>query len=203
MRRFFLASYLLIVPALAGSSAAQEKKDLPSQKTRDALEQFQKTPASIGKAIEGLTDALKEKLGVGSETKPAAKAGADLTVPTKKAGPVLPRYSSAGRRDPFQPFGLRAKAQRRPRESLSPLERYELGQLKLVGVVSDAKEPRAMVEDSAGLGYIVKVGMSIGPDEGKVRAIKSNEVVIEENYIDFYGAKKVRQVSMRLATDSP
>jgi len=201
MRRYLLASCFLILAAPAGSGLAQEKKELPSQKTRDAVEKFQKAPAGIGKTIEGLTDALKEKLGVGGETKPAAKAEVDLTVPTMKAGPVLPRYSSAGRRDPFQPLTLRAKATRRPRASLSPLERYELGQLKLVGVVSDAKEPRAMIEDSAGLGYIVKVGMLIGPDEGKVRAIKSNEVVIEESYIDFYGAKKVRQVSMKLATE--
>ena len=201
MRRFLVALYFLVWPALAGTGLAQEKKDLPSQKTRDAVEKFQKAPAGIGKAIEGFTDALKEKLGVAPETKPAAKAEADLTVPTMKAGPVLPRYSSAGRRDPFQPFGLKAKALRRPRESLSPLERYELGQLKLVGTVSDAKEPRAMIEDSAGLGYIVKVGTPIGPDEGKVKAIKGNEVVIEESYVDFYGARKVRQVSMRLATE--
>ena len=83
----------------------------------------------------------------------------------------------------------------------TPLERYEIGQLKLVGVVSDPKEPRAMIEDSSGLGYIVKVGTPIGPDEGKVRAIKRNEVVIEETYIDFYGARKVRQVSMRMAAE--
>ena len=201
MKRFLSAVRFLIVAVLVGPGLAQEKKDLPSQKTRDAVEKFQKAPAGVGSALEGLTDALKEKLGVASEIKPAVKAEADLTVPTMKAGPVLPRYSSAGRRDPFQPFGLKAKAQRRPRESLSPLERYEIGQLKLVGVVSDAKEPRAMIEDSAGLGYIVKVGTLIGPDEGKVRAIKRNELVIEETYIDFYGARKLRQVSMRMATD--
>jgi type IV pilus assembly protein PilP len=201
MRRYLLTFSLLILVAPVGTGLAQEKKDLPSQKTRDAVEKFQKAPAGIGQAIEGLTDALKEKLGVAPEAKPAAKAEVDLTVPTMKAGPALPRYSAGGRRDPFQPFGLKAKAQRRPRESLSPLERYEIGQLKLVGVVSDPKEPRAMIEDSSGLGYIVKVGTPIGPDEGKVRAIKRNEVVIEETYIDFYGARKVRQVSMRMAAE--
>ena len=55
-----------------------------------------------------------------------------------------------------------------------------------------------MVEDTAGLGYIVKVGTAIGANEGKVKAIEPTEVVIEESYIDFYGARKNREVSMRL-----
>jgi Tfp pilus assembly protein PilP len=58
-----------------------------------------------------------------------------------------------------------------------------------------------MVEDSAGLGYIVGIGTPIGPDEGKIREIKSNEIVIEENYIDYYGARKNRRVSMRLVPE--
>ena len=194
--------YFLSAAALSGTGFAQEAKDLPSQKTRDAVEKFNKAPAGIGKAIEGFTEAVKEKLTGSSEAKPTTKAGADsLTVPAMKAGPVQSRYSAAGRRDPFQPLELRAKASRRPRVNLSPLERYELGQLKLVGVVWDAKEPRAMVEDSAGLGYIVKVGTPIGPDDGKIKAIKSNEVVIEESYVDFYGARKIRQVNMKLVSE--
>ncbi|MFQ5903961.1 MAG: pilus assembly protein PilP, partial [Candidatus Binatia bacterium] len=67
-----------------------------------------------------------------------------------------------------------------------------------VGIVWNIKEPRAMVEDAAGLGYIIKVGTPIGGNEGKVTEIKPTEVVIEESYIDFYGARKSREVSMKL-----
>jgi len=65
----------------------------------------------------------------------------------------------------------------------------------------DAKDPRAMVEDSAGLGYVVRIGTPIGPNEGKIKDIKAGEVVIEENYVDFYGARKSRQVSMRIVSE--
>ena len=81
------------------------------------------------------------------------------------------------------------------------MERYEIGQLKLAGIVWDVKEPKAMVEDATGLGYIVKIGTSIGANEGKVKAIRPTEVVIEEKYTDFYGATKSREVSMKLPTD--
>jgi len=65
----------------------------------------------------------------------------------------------------------------------------------------DGKDPWAMVEDSAGLGYVVKIGTPIGPNEGKIKQIEASEVVIEESYIDFYGARKNRQVSMRIVSE--
>jgi len=132
---------------------------------------------------------------------PGGRPGAPdaLVLPERKsAEPGTARYSPAGKRDPFLPLAQRTKASRRPRENLSPLERYELGQLKLVAVVWDIKEPKAMVEDAAGLGYVVKVGTPIGSNEGKIKTIKPTEVVVEEIAIDFYGARKPRQVSMRL-----
>ncbi|HXF75632.1 MAG TPA: pilus assembly protein PilP [Methylomirabilota bacterium] len=129
-----------------------------------------------------------------------------------KARPVAPAASQepagAGtqpsatiRRDPFRPFTLNLRSNVRRRENLSPLERYELGQLKLVGIVWNVKNPTALVEDSSGLGYTVKVGTLIGANDGKVKAIRPDEVVVEEEYIDLYGAKKKREVSLRLAAE--
>jgi type IV pilus assembly protein PilP len=89
----------------------------------------------------------------------------------------------------------------RRRENLSPLERYEIGQLKLVGVIWDIKNPTALVEDSTGLGYTVKVGTAIGPNDGKIKAIKPDALIIEEEYIDLYGVKKRQEVSMRLPVE--
>lgn len=130
-----------------------------------------------------------------------AKAEPDtLALPTKSPGrSEAPRYSPVGKPDPFRPWGLTVAAPPRPKETLSPLERYELGQLKLVGVIWNIREPKAMVEDSAGLGYVLRIGTPIGPNEGKVKAIKPSEVVIEERYVDFYGARKSREVSMKLS----
>jgi Tfp pilus assembly protein PilP len=110
--------------------------------------------------------------------------------------------ASSGRRDPFRPFTTAPRGGTRRRENLTPLERYELGQLKLVAVIWDLKEPSALVEDAAGLGYIVKAGTPIGINEGKVKAIKPGELIIEETYVDVYGAKKKRETSMLLNVEA-
>jgi Tfp pilus assembly protein PilP len=188
----------------ASPTGGTEQETLPSQKTKEAVEKFKKAPAAAGRGLRALKDAGQEKLAeiVGGGAPPIAKAPGDsLSLPTKKTEVDRPRYSSAGRRDPFRPLTLRAKAPTRARENLSPLERYELGQLKLVAVIWDVKEPRAMVEDAAGLGYIVTRGTLIGPNEGKVKEIKPAEVVVEENYVDFYGARQSREISLKLPAE--
>ena len=200
MNRWFLSVVLIGIVAFSGVGLAQDEKDAPSQKTREALEKLNRAPGVIEKNLEALKGAVTAKSGESSasEQKSPATAGL-LDLPEKKAEALAaPRYSSAGKRDPFQPLPLRVQAKRRPRENLSPLERYDLGQLKLVGIVWDAKAPRAMVEDAAGLGYVVGVGTPIGPNDGRIKVIKPAEVVIEEIYVDFYGARKNRQVSMKL-----
>jgi type IV pilus assembly protein PilP len=203
MNRWLLLLALAGVVFLSGIGAAQEEKDAPSQKTREALDKFKQAPEIIGNNLEALKEAVAGKTGQRGESEgQAPPPGDSLGLPEKKAEPATaPRYSSAGKRDPFQALPLKTQTKRRPRENLSPLERYDLGQLKLVGIVLEAKDPRAMVEDSAGLGYVVKIGTPIGPNEGKIREIKSSEVVIEESYIDFYGARKNRRVSMRIVSE--
>ncbi len=146
-----------------------------------------------------VSGALEEKEGPSQKTKEAPDS---LTLPGKKPErSEKARSSSGGKRDPFRPLALKAKVSPRPQESLSPLERYETGQLKLVGVVWDVEEPKAMVEDATGLGYIIKVGTAIGANEGKVKSIKPTEVVIEESYTDFYGARKSREISIKLPAE--
>ena len=191
---------LLLFPAWGG---AQEEKESPSQKTKEAIEKFKKAPATAGQTLDALKEAAKAKLQEALGGKQAAKVETgSTTLPAKKPEqPERPRYSSVGKRDPFRPLSLKPKASQRARENLSPLERYELGQLKLVAIVWDIKEPKAMVEDGTSLGYIVKIGTLIGPNEGKVKAIKPTEVIIEERFTDFYGARKSQEVSMKLPVE--
>jgi len=203
MRKTSLIFILLNTLLLAPHGWPQEEKGTPSQKTKEAIEKFKKAPAAAGESLEALKEAGKAKLQETLAGKEPAKAEAGISsLPAKKPEqPERPRYSSVGKRDPFRPLSLKPKASQRARENLSPLERYELGQLKLVAIVWDIKEPKAMVEDATGLGYVVKIGTLIGPNEGKVKAIKPAEVIIEERFTDFYGAKKSQEVSMRLPVE--
>ena len=190
---------------MSGVISAQELERTPSEKTKEAVDKFNRAPAAIGKSLQGLTDAAKDKLRqtLGGKTKtPAKPEPVDLTVPQKV--PDTPASKPAlkeGGRDPFRPMTLRAKVNSRPRENLSPLERLDLAQLKVVGIIWDIKEPRAMVEDTAGLGYVVKVGTPIGNNDGMVKAIHRNQIVVEEFTDDIYGVRKKIERSLMLAME--
>jgi Tfp pilus assembly protein PilP len=100
-------------------------------------------------------------------------------------------------RDPFRPFNLalRPKLVETPR---TPLEQYDVGALKLVAVIYDTQNPKAMVEDDTGLGYTIGVGTKIGNQGGVVKMIDPERVVVEEEFVDFYGEKKKSEIVLRL-----
>jgi len=104
-------------------------------------------------------------------------------------------YDAARHRDPFRPPRLSSTASA---GATTPLERYQLGQLKLVGIVWDSAAARAMVEDSAGLGYIVTTGTPIGSSGGVVRKIEPRRVVIQERVTNFYGEQQPKEIVMEL-----
>jgi type IV pilus assembly protein PilP len=125
-------------------------------------------------------------------------------VPTT-AGPV-PAVASAeegydptGRRDPFRPPRTTAYINTTGVER-TPLQRYELGQLNLVAIIYDTEQPRAVVEDQAGLGYIVKVGTKIGVNGGVVRTIDQGRVLVQEESTDFFGERRSSEVVLEMAS---
>jgi type IV pilus assembly protein PilP len=184
---------------------AQEKIQTPSHNTKQALEKLTKTPATIGKSLEALTGAANAKLKQVFGDKPEVKTKVDLedtsALLKKNPEPEPSKYVRKVNRDPFRPSSIQTRTSNRSRDNLSPLERFELGQLKVVGIVWDIKEPRAMIEDTTGLGYTILIGTPIGASEGKVKAINRNEVVVEESFQDFSGKKKTREVLLKLSME--
>ena len=184
---------------------AQEQIQTPSQKTKEAVERLAKTPATIGKSLGVLTEAANAKLKQVFGDKPEVKTNTepDDTSVLQKRNPKSesPKYTRKVNRDPFRPPSIQARTGTRSRDNLSPLERFELGQLKVVGIVWDVKEPKAMIEDSAGLGYTILVGTPIGGSEGRVKAIHRDQVVVAESFEDVSGKKRIREVAMKLSTD--
>jgi type IV pilus assembly protein PilP len=185
---------LIMALLLVAQLSAQEKNLVSPPKKQDG---------EISAARSGGDTNVKNNStrteAAGTERKDAT--GKPEVTEGKQEQAVGVRINTVGKRDPFRPITLNIRSNVRRRENLSPLERYELGQLKLVGVIWDTKNPTALVEDTTGLGYTVKLGTPIGANDGKVRAIKPGALVIEEDYIDLYGAKKKREVSMTLAVE--
>ena len=114
------------------------------------------------------------------------------------------RYPMTGKRDPFSPpFPATTQESETTEEPRTPLQRFDLGQLKLVGVIWEMDEPRALVEDSGGLGYIVTRGTLIGSRGGIVKKIEPKRVVVEEYETDFFGKRQAQEKELRITVTSP
>ena len=79
-----------------------------------------------------------------------------------------------------------------------PLQQFEVTEFELVGIVSGAAGNQALIQDASGKGYLIKVGTPIGKNQGRVVAIASKRVLIEERVKDFLGREKSRTVALKL-----
>jgi hypothetical protein len=115
---------------------------------------------------------------------PGEQMPGGVAVPTKE--------KRAEPRDPFRPFIKLEKSQEAQiEEEAVGVTAYELQQLTLVGVLLDVTPPRALLQDSSGMGYVVTPGVRVGRHGGIVAAIEPGRMIVEEKTSDFYGHEQV------------
>lgn len=180
-------------PAAAVRSSASAEAEV-------ARRARQVTRSAIGDVFGGVEPVPAAAAGAPDTGAPAATAsgsegaGADAA-PEAAATMVDPR------RDPFRPFTLDLRPETREDEILSPLQRYELPQLRLTGVIVDLLPPRAMLQDNSGMGFIVTPGTPIGRRHGVVKSIEPRRIVVEELVLDYYGREQLHQVVIEMPKD--
>lgn len=117
-------------------------------------------------------------------------ANGNATVSPVEPAPVAPEfvYDPSGRRDPFESL-VTLKKPTGPSLDVpkTPLQSYELGQLRLIGVIVGKGQPRAMVVAPDGKSYILTKGIKVGKNDGVVKDITSDAVKIEEQFFEFTG----------------
>jgi len=117
----------------------------------------------------------------------------------EKKGEAEYSYDPTGKKDPFKPFLQVTSAKGSSKNTqLTPLEKYEISQLKLVAIISTPEGNVALIEDSTGKGYFLKKGTGIGKNDGKVTKILKDTVIIEETYQDIFGKTKTSEISLFL-----
>ena len=109
-------------------------------------------------------------------------------------------YDPTGKTDPFKSFiaiqeEMEEKKKRKPR---TYLETVDLSQLELSVIITSIKGNWAMVRDSKGLGHVIKKGTYIGTNGGIVHEITDKAVIIREEYRDFRGRKKFKDIPKSL-----
>ncbi len=119
-------------------------------------------------------------------------------------------YTREGKVDPFEPF-LRVPEEEvtseeqeklQIRAPQTPLERFDLSQLRLTGILVAPNKIRALIQESSGKGYIVSEGTYIGNKGGQITKILNDRVVVEEKYIDVLGKIAEREVELKLRPDT-
>lgn len=86
----------------------------------------------------------------------------------------------------------------RARAELPPLQRYELRDLKLLGIIWGGYGYQAMVQTPDGKGYTVKEGTLVGLNNGVIKGISEKRIVVSEPTVDFAGKKTTREVEILL-----
>jgi type IV pilus assembly protein PilP len=134
-------------------------------------------------------------------------AATSYVTPKTRAATIPKGYDAIGKIDPFEPLfrekqvsvsKKKKKKDQKKRIPRTPLERIDLSQLKLVGIILASSGNRALVEESSGKGYVIKKGTYIGMNSGKVINIKKEKVVVEEEFEDVFGKSKLRQREIKL-----
>jgi type IV pilus assembly protein PilP len=105
-------------------------------------------------------------------------------------------YNPEGRRDPFRSIITIGKT--KGVRGLLPLQKVEINELKLIAIVWGGFGYHAMVQTPDGKGYTLKVGTAVGPNDGAVKRISQENVVVQENYTDIFGERKLRELVMEL-----
>ena len=116
-------------------------------------------------------------------------------------------YDPEGKIDPFAPLfqeeessSLEISKSYKQRRSghLTPLEKVDLSQLKLLGIILAKSGNRALVADTSGKGYVVSVGTYIGMASGRVVEVLSDRLIVEEEVENILGKISLRKRELKL-----
>ena len=135
--------------------------------------------------------------------RPEAPTLGQTTVARTSSG-AGPTYNPKGKVNPFEPLFrekptvAKAKVKRKKRVPRTPLEKIDLSQLRLVGIITAASGNKALVEESNGKGYVIRKGTYIGTNAGKVVQIQSNKVIVAEEWEDVLGNVTLRNKELKL-----
>jgi len=194
---------------LIAKKAIPKTNKIPDSKAspKDKKEAEKKVPeVQAGKQEDVVTEAGKsEALAVAPE-----QAGKQEDVVTEagksEALAVAPdQYIPTGKIDPFAPsfneeqvVAADKPTKKRRRGLLTPLEKLDLSQLKLLGVILAPSGNRAMVSELNGKGYVVTVGTYMGISSGRIIEILQDRIIVEEEVENILGKISLRKRELKL-----
>jgi type IV pilus assembly protein PilP len=149
-------------------------------------------------ASQDLVDKAARPMKTFGEEKPSPTETAAKEEVKKEGSKYF--YDPAGKNDPFRSFIAEQEeiAEKQKRKPKTYLETLDLSQLELIAVIVGPRGNYAMVRDSKGTGHVITKGTAIGTEGGVVDRITDREVVIKEDFKDFRGNVKQKEITKKL-----
>ncbi len=143
-----------------------------------------------------------------AQNEPVTPSATTITDPAQAletalaSGQAPPFIYNRERPDPFFPFLTQEimKADAKAKAELTGTQKYEPSQLTLVAIVSGKRGLLAMVQDSSGIGYVLRKGTKIG-ETGEVIQIAQDKVIIEQSLKNIAGERTSRKIEMILSKE--
>lgn len=138
-----------------------------------------------------------------TEPPPATEDGSEEEV----AGDPTPSYTydPSGRREPFESLVVATDVAAEdvvvtppPEELTSPLQRYDIKQIQIVGIILGGLGDYAKVRAPDGESYTISVGTLMGPHQGKVISISENVILVKETIRYESGTEEVVETPLYL-----
>ena len=105
--------------------------------------------------------------------------------------------NSLALRDPFRQPKLKVASDVNEGGTIPELERFEVEQFKLIGVISGLKKNKALLTSPDGKMHIVSENMRLGNRHGLIRKIAPGTVLIEEKVVNLLGQEEKIQMSIQ------
>lgn len=112
------------------------------------------------------------------------------------------------KKDPFRPFAAEPVEQSQQkaraavaaaRVGLLPIQSYDVNKFIVSGIIVGLKENTALIVDPAGKGYVVREGMLIGINDGRISRIRASSIEVVEQYRDDNGLVRKRTIMLTLS----
>lgn len=190
-------------PSASNTPAAANSASAPATATAPAPATPVATPAPVAATPSKNAPAPATPPGTTPAVSNAASASTTTTAPAatapqaeKSAAPVAIAQEDEIKitpdlvermRDPFKRIGIAVQV---TTAEIPPLERYDIGDFTLVGIITGANKNKALVTDKSGKMHVVTEKMRIGTRSGIIKKISPSSIFVEEKGVDVFGREE-------------
>lgn len=115
-------------------------------------------------------------------------------------------FDFSTRKDPFKPAVIEVtgtpagkKSESALRTGVLPIQSYDSSKFVVKGIVTGLRHNSALILDPTGRAYVIREGMMVGANDGRVTRITNTTVEISEKFRDDKGKIHKRIVKLTLA----